>query len=167
MASRALLQKLLETRRSLVTAESCTGGRIASRITGIAGASACYWGGMIVYDNTAKTKLAGVPPELIARHGAVSAEVAQALARGALEAARPSDRGREWVAIATTGIAGPSGGSAEKPVGLCHIGLALSRGPEVDVTSFELRLTPTLTREELQDGFAEAALEKALNAIQT
>ena len=172
MESRAsrLLQKLNETRRALVTAESCTGGLIASRLTRVAGASSAYWGGMIVYDNTAKAGLAGVAPELIARHGAVSPEVARALAEGALERARSATSdgafsGREWLAIATTGIAGPTGGSAEKPVGLCHIGLAWSRGTEVTVTSFELRLPPALSREQLQEGFAETAFDKALAAL--
>ncbi len=166
-----LLERLSETRRALVTVESCTGGLIASRVTAVAGASLSYWGGMIVYDNTAKSALAGVPAELIARHGAVSAEVARALARGALERARAEAAasaplgGRDWVSISTTGIAGPSGGSAEKPVGLCHIGVALSCGAKVSVMSHELRLSPGWTRAELQSEFTENAFELALDVL--
>ncbi len=97
--------------RSIATAESCTGGLVAARLTERPGASAYVSGGAVTYSNEAKTALLGVEPELIERHGAVSAEVARAMAQGALR------RFGADVAIAITGIAGPGGGSEEKPVG--------------------------------------------------
>jgi nicotinamide-nucleotide amidase len=96
---------------TISTAESCTGGLMAGRLTELAGSSAYVLGGLVVYANEAKTALAGVPSELIATHGAVSPEVARALAAGA-RAALETD-----VGIGITGIAGPGGGSPEKPVG--------------------------------------------------
>jgi nicotinamide-nucleotide amidase len=105
--------------RTVATAESCTGGLMVGRLTDLAGSSAYVLGGLVVYSNEAKTALAGVPPELIAAHGAVSPEVAAALAAGAC-ARLGADFG-----IGITGIAGPGGGSEEKPVGtvcLCVAG---------------------------------------------
>ena len=102
----------------LATAESCTGGMIAAALTDIAGSSDVVERGFVTYSNAAKTELLGVPAELISHVGAVSEEVAWAMAAGALAHA-PVD-----LAIAVTGIAGPGGGSAEKPVGLVHFGLA-------------------------------------------
>jgi nicotinamide-nucleotide amidase len=97
--------------RTIATAESCTGGLMAGRLTDRAGSSAYVLGGLVVYSNEAKTALAGVPGELIAAHGAVSPEVAVALAAGA-RAALGAD-----VGVGITGIAGPGGGTPEKPVG--------------------------------------------------
>ncbi|MFO1184004.1 MAG: nicotinamide-nucleotide amidohydrolase family protein [Bauldia sp.] len=96
----------------IATAESCTGGLVAAALTEIAGASEAFDRGFVTYSNPAKNEMLGVPPELIARHGAVSAEVAAAMAAGALA------RSAATLAVAVTGIAGPGGGSAEKPVGL-------------------------------------------------
>ncbi len=98
----------------LATAESCTGGLIAGLITSIAGSSDVFDAGFITYSNAAKTRMIGVPPELIARVGAVSEEVARAMAQGAL------DNSRADLAIAVTGVAGPGGGTVAKPVGLVH-----------------------------------------------
>src|ERR1700758_4587031 len=95
----------------LATAESCTGGLLAGACTAPAGASDWFAAGFVSYANDAKTGLLGVPAPLIARHGAVSAEVADAMARGALA------QGNTQLALAITGIAGPGGGSAAKPVG--------------------------------------------------
>jgi nicotinamide-nucleotide amidase len=106
----------------LATAESCTGGMIAAALTDIAGSSDVLERGFVTYSNAAKTELLGVPAELIARVGAVSEEVARAMATGALAHA-PVD-----LAVAVTGIAGPGGGSREKPVGLVHFGLARRGG---------------------------------------
>ncbi len=100
------------------TAESCTGGLVAAALTAIAGSSDVIERGFVAYSNEAKAELLGVSPQLIAAHGAVSAETAAAMAEGALARA-PID-----MAISVTGVAGPGGGSAEKPVGLIHLGLA-------------------------------------------
>lgn len=102
----------------MVTAESCTGGLIAAALTSVAGSSAILYGGFVTYANAAKTEMIGVPADLIAAHGAVSAPVARAMAEGARHTARAD------LAIAVTGIAGPGGGSDEKPIGLVHFGLA-------------------------------------------
>ena len=103
---------------TLATAESCTGGLISALITEIAGSSDVFTHGFITYANAAKTSMIGVPASLITQHGAVSEPVARAMAEGALDASGAS------VAVAVTGIAGPGGGSAEKPVGLVHIAVA-------------------------------------------
>jgi len=103
---------------SLALAESCTGGMIASRITDVSGASAVLGYGCVTYSNEAKTRLVGVPAELIASHGAVSEPVAQAMAEGVLQVSGADH------ALAATGIAGPTGGSDEKPVGTVFVALA-------------------------------------------
>jgi len=108
--------------QTLATAESCTGGLLAARLTEKAGASDYVKGGIVVYSNDAKTAQAGVPAELIERHGAVSAEVAQALATGA-RAKLGTD-----VGVGVTGVAGPGGGTEEKPVGLVWLSVATADG---------------------------------------
>ena len=107
---------------TLATAESCTGGMVAAALTDIAGASDVVERGFVTYSNRAKSELLGVPRELIEKHGAVSAETAAAMAEGALAKA-PVD-----IAVAVTGIAGPSGGTKDKPVGLVYFGVARSGG---------------------------------------
>lgn len=102
----------------LATAESCTGGLIAGCLTELAGVSAVFERGFVTYSNEAKQESIGVDAALIAAHGAVSAEVAEAMAQGALAHSLAD------VALSVTGIAGPDGGSAEKPVGLVYIGFA-------------------------------------------
>jgi nicotinamide-nucleotide amidase len=112
------------------TAESCTGGLIAGLLTEIAGSSDVVDSGAVTYSNAAKTRMLGVPAEMIAGHGAVSELVARAMAVGAQRAA-----GAE-LAIAVTGIAGPGGGSAEKPVGLVCFGLASPDGVQAQTRIF-------------------------------
>ncbi len=102
----------------IATAESCTAGLISSTITEVAGASAVFDRGFITYSNQSKMDMLGVPADLIEKHGAVSRQVACSMALGALQNAGVN------IAMAVTGIAGPSGGSTEKPVGLVHFGLA-------------------------------------------
>lgn len=102
----------------LATAESCTGGLIAGALTEIAGSSDVVDRGFVTYSNQAKIDLLGVPADMLEVNGAVSEQVARAMAEGALE------RANAGVAIAVTGIAGPGGGSADKPVGLVHIACA-------------------------------------------
>ena len=104
----------------LGTAESCTGGLIAGSLTAIAGSSDVVIGGFVTYSDRAKTKLIDVPAALIAQVGAVSTEVAAAMAEGALNHLEEAD-----ITVAVTGIAGPGGGSPEKPVGLVHFAIAL------------------------------------------
>lgn len=106
----------------LATAESCTGGMVAAALTAIAGSSDVVERGFVTYSNQAKTELLGVPAALIETHGAVSAETAAAMAAGALARA-PVD-----LAVSITGIAGPGGGSPEKPVGLVYFGMARKGG---------------------------------------
>ncbi|MCW2994559.1 MAG: competence/damage-inducible protein [Conexibacter sp.] len=111
--------------RSIATAESCTGGLLAGRLTDLAGSSAYVLGGLVVYSNAAKTALAGVSPELIERTGAVSVEVAEALADGAIAAVGAD------VGVGITGIAGPGGGTEEKPVGTVCFSVAATDGSRV------------------------------------
>jgi len=115
---------------TLAVAESCTGGMLAERITSVSGSSRYFLGGVVVYSNELKTKLAGVPAELIAEHGAVSREVAIALAEGI------RDRTNATLGVGITGVAGPTGGTAEKPVGLVFI--AISDGKEHEVVERRL-----------------------------
>jgi nicotinamide-nucleotide amidase len=103
--------RLAERGVMCATAESCTGGMVAAAITDIAGSSAWFDRGFVTYANEAKCELLGVPAATIARHGAVSEATASAMAEGALA------RSRAFIAVAVTGIAGPGGGSPEKPVG--------------------------------------------------
>lgn len=107
---------------TLATAESCTGGLVAKRLTDAPGASDVVLGGVTAYANEAKVRLLGVSPDLLARHGAVSGPVAEAMARGARR------RFAAGLAVAVTGIAGPGGGSPEKPVGTVWLGVAGPRG---------------------------------------
>ena len=117
-AAASVLQDLRRRGWMLATAESCTGGLIAAALTHVAGSSDVFDRGFVTYSNEAKADLLGVPMELIDRHGAVSEQVARAMAEGALA------RSRAGIAISVTGIAGPGGGSADKPVGLVWFGCA-------------------------------------------
>lgn len=103
--------------RTLTTAESCTGGLVAAALTSVSGASEAFNEGYVTYSNSAKSRLLGVPETLIAEHGAVSLEVAHAMAEGALKAADAD------LSLSITGIAGPGGGSEAKPVGMVCFGL--------------------------------------------
>jgi nicotinamide-nucleotide amidase len=110
---------------TLSTAESCTGGLVAQRLTSIAGSSRSFLGGVVVYSNDLKTSLAGVPPALIQEHGAVSREVAKSLAEGIRR------RSGSTYGVSITGIAGPGGGTEEKPVGLVYVAVADEKETEV------------------------------------
>jgi nicotinamide-nucleotide amidase len=115
---------------TLAAAESCTGGLLAERITSVAGSSRYFLGGAVVYSNELKTELAGVPTEMIERHGAVSREVAAALAEGIRY------RCESTLGVGITGVAGPAGGTAEKPVGLVFHAVASDAGTEVIQRNF-------------------------------
>jgi nicotinamide-nucleotide amidase len=112
---------------TIATAESCTGGLVAAVLTAIPGSSAVFERGFVTYTNEAKSDCLGVPEDMIKRFGAVSTDVARAMAIGALEQSRAD------VAVSVTGIAGPGGGSAEKPVGLVHFACARRGGNAVAV----------------------------------
>jgi len=113
--TQSIQQELIRRGKKLSTAESCTGGRIASAFTRNAGASACFEGGIVAYQNWIKEQFLGVPAEVIARHDVVSKEVAEAMVRGAIKLLHTD------YAIATTGYAGPTGGTREIPVGTIWI----------------------------------------------
>jgi nicotinamide-nucleotide amidase len=130
------------------TAESCTGGLVSALLTAIPGSSDVVERGFVTYSNEAKMELLGVPETIIREHGAVSAATAEAMARGALRHSRAD------VAVSITGIAGPGGGTAEKPVGLVF--LALARGDSATVV--ELRLG-ALTRDAIRERSTVRALE--------
>ena len=118
----ALAEEVIEAARAagctIATAESCTGGLIAAALTSVPGSSEVVYGGFVTYANEAKTAMVGVPYALLRQFGAVSEEVARAMAEGAVAVAGTH------VAIAVTGIAGPGGRSVEKPVGLVHLAVA-------------------------------------------
>jgi nicotinamide-nucleotide amidase len=118
----AVIHLLIERGKTLAVAESCTGGGLGARLTSIPGSSAAFLGGIISYSNEVKERLLGVPEELLAEHGAVSAPVAGAMARGARERL-----GADY-ALSITGVAGPDGGTESKPVGLAYVGLAGPNG---------------------------------------
>ncbi len=118
----ALLQSCRERGWMIATAESCTGGLIAGLLTEIAGSSDVVDRGFVTYSNGAKQAMLGVPEDVLIAHGAVSEPVARAMAEGAIA------RSDAQLAVAVTGVAGPGGGSAEKPVGLVHFGLAVRDG---------------------------------------
>ena len=115
----------------LATAESCTGGLIAAACTDLAGSSDWFERGFVTYSNAAKTELLGVPAALIAQHGAVSEPVARAMAEGALA------HSRAQLSVAVTGVAGPSGGSADKPVGTVWFGWHVPGVTETECRRFD------------------------------
>ncbi len=121
---------MLKNRQMLATAESCTGGMIASACTDLAGSSAWFERGFVTYSNEAKTQMLGVGAALIAQYGAVSEEVARAMVQGAIA------HSRAQVAVAVTGLAGPTGGSAAKPVGTVWFGFATPAGVVTEVLRF-------------------------------
>ncbi len=140
----------------IVTAESCTGGLIAHAITARAGASAVFERGFVTYSNEAKHEALGVPADIIDEHGAVSPETALAMASGAIK------HSHAQVAISITGVAGPDGGSEEKPVGLVHFGVA-AKG-KVSKTEYHIF---DGSRSSIQNQAATQALTLLLNMIKT
>jgi nicotinamide-nucleotide amidase len=124
-AARRIIETCTARGLTIATAESCTGGLVAGALTEIAGSSAVVLCGFVTYSNEAKQSMLGVPAEVLAAHGAVSRATAQAMAEGALENSPAT------LSVAITGIAGPGGGSAEKPVGLVHFAAAARAGGRI------------------------------------
>jgi nicotinamide-nucleotide amidase len=149
----SILQRARAQNLKIATAESCTGGLVAALFTEIPGSSATFERGFVVYSNAAKHDMLGVPAELIETHGAVSAQTACAMAEGALAHSQAD------IAIAITGVAGPGGGSAEKPVGLVHFASARAGAPTMPV---EMRYGD-MGRANVR----RAALESALDLIES
>ena len=151
-----VFHQLLERKLILATAESCTGGMVAAAITDIAGSSAVFDRGFVTYSNSAKTDMLGVPPMLIADRGAVSKEVALAMAEGALSRSAAS------IAVSITGIAGPSGGTVEKPVGLVHFACAAKDHP----TLHQETRFGTLSRADIRQKSCDTALQLILDQLE-
>ncbi|MDE2238581.1 MAG: CinA family protein [Rhodospirillales bacterium] len=137
---------------TLATAESCTGGLVAAALTAVPGCSAVFTNGAVSYANEAKTKMLGVPEAMITEHGAVSSQVAKAMAEGARKCLGAD------AAISVTGIAGPDGGSPEKPVGTVWFGLATAKGSLAEHQIF------TGTRDEIRAQAVAFALGLASRA---
>lgn len=156
-----LVQKLHIHRLKFTAAESCTGGLIASAVTAIPGSSSVFDFGFITYSNEAKTQMIGVPSHLFEQVGAVSEEVARAMAEGALKTAHAH------VAVSVTGIAGPGGGTAEKPVGTVWFGRAfrLSDG-SIDTHTQRVNFGE-IGRGAVREASAEFALNWALEYVRT
>jgi nicotinamide-nucleotide amidase len=150
-----LLERCRNARLKLVTAESCTAGLIAATLGAVPGASRVLERGFVTYSNEAKAEVLGVPADLIASKGAVSAEVARAMAEGALKQSRGD------LAVAVTGIAGPDGGSADKPVGLVHLAAARRGGARLH----EERRFGDLGRQQVQAETVLAAFDLVARLI--
>lgn len=150
VSAKKLIAALAEKQMSIVTAESCTGGLIAGALTSIAGSSEVVHGGFVTYANAAKHEMIGVPMQTLAEHGAVSARTAIAMAEGAREETETD------IALSVTGIAGPGGGTAEKPVGLVFIGCSTAAGSYYQKEEFG-----DLGRDEIRNATILAALRLA------
>lgn len=178
--AKKLIQKLNHHKYVLTTVESCTGGLLAHSITNIPGASTVFYGGHVTYDNSFKLQL-GVPKSLLKKFGAVSTEVASAMALQGLEKMQhslkqnPSHsllKPKGFLCIATTGIAGPGGGSPEKPVGLCYIALAMSTKPTpksapiLNLSVIKYIVPRYSNRVRTKQLFTQQALNEILEALQ-
>jgi nicotinamide-nucleotide amidase len=167
-----VVEALVDCEGVVVTVESCTGGQVATRLTEVAGSSKVFWGSFVTYDNSAKTQLGVLADDLI-QHGAVSQVVAESLASCALERLKNSveseafkyiSKPRYLFSVSTTGIAGPGGGTEKKPVGLCHIALAvydLNAKTQV-ILHEEVRGRSGLDRRRLRELFSQRALNLIL-----
>jgi nicotinamide-nucleotide amidase len=155
-ASRAerLITLLTQAGKTIVTAESCTGGMIGAAITDVPGSSSAFYGGFITYANSAKSRMIHVQPRLIRDYGAVSNQVARAMADGARNTARAD------YALSVTGIAGPDGGSEKKPVGLVYVAMS----SELATVVIEHRFGD-LGREGIRRASVDAALDLALQVL--
>lgn len=142
-----------EKRFMIATAESCTGGMISAAITDLAGSSAVFDRGFVTYSNEAKMELLGVRAETLTEYGAVSPQVAEEMAKGALK------NSNAQITVSVTGIAGPGGGSDEKPIGLVYLGIATADKCESHHRQFQG------TRSEIREKTVEEALSLLLEAL--
>lgn len=152
--SKELLDSALEKKMTIGVVESCTGGLLGAAITAMPGSSSVFQGGFLTYSNALKEQLVGVSEETLAQFGAVSEETAQEMARGGRE------RLGTDLAISVTGIAGPGGGSKEKPVGMVCFGLASDKGVETDTQIFA-----NLSRNRFRDYAVMHAMTRLKEAI--
>lgn len=146
---------LIENKLTIATAESCTGGLLSSKLTDVSGSSEYVKLNFVTYANEAKHKILGVSLDILNNFGAVSEECAEAMANGLYETTDCD------IALCTTGIAGPTGGTKEKPVGLVYISMRYKG----IVTVKEVKLSPTLPRIEMKEQFANQALKLALDIL--
>lgn len=146
---------LIENKLTIATAESCTGGLLSSKLTDVSGSSEYVKLNFVTYANEAKHKILGVSLDILNNFGAVSEECAEAMANGLYEATDCD------IALCTTGIAGPTGGTKEKPVGLVYISMRYKG----IVTVKEVKLSPTLPRIEMKEQFANQALKLTLDIL--
>lgn len=153
-AEEHILRLMIEKSLKLSVAESCTGGLIASRITDIAGSSEYFDAGVVSYSNAAKTRFLGVPAGLLMRHGAVSRETAESMAKGVRRATG------SHVGLSVTGIAGPGGGSDLKPVGTVFIGISWEDGALVKAFLFKG------DRKEIRRQASDAALQMVIDHLE-
>jgi nicotinamide-nucleotide amidase len=152
--AKQIIDILTEAKRTIVTAESCTGGMIAAALTDIPGSSAAFYGGFVVYANSAKSRMIHVQARLIRDYGAVSNQVARAMADGARNTAHVD------YAVAVTGIAGPDGGNAKKPVGLVYVAVSSELATVVIEHQFG-----DLGREEIRKASVKAALDLVVQVL--
>lgn len=150
-----VIARLTSQGQTIATAESCTGGLIAGALTSVSGSSEAVYGGFVTYANEAKIAMVGVPYGMLREFGAVSKEVATAMAEGAMNAAGTH------IAVAVTGIAGPKGGSAEKPVGLVYFAVATAEETRNLKKSFD----PSWSRDQIRHATVVEALKLVKKAI--
>lgn len=140
---------------TISTAESCTGGLVAKYITDISGASSVFWGGVVSYDNSVKMNVLGVDGDTLCQFGAVSSQVAEQMATGVARLCKTD------IGVSTTGIAGPSGGTPEKPVGTVYIGIFIKGKAH----SKRLCIDPSLTRDEIRHESVNKLLSYIIDKI--
>lgn len=157
--ARKLIERCHAAGVMIGTAESCTGGLLSAYLTAVPGSSAVFERGFVTYSNAAKTEMLGVDPGLIDRHGAVSHEVADAMAQGVLTRA-PVD-----LAVSITGVAGPGGGSVEKPVGLVFIGDGRKTADGADI-SVDRHTFGDCGRNVVRERTVAAALEMLMSRVE-
>lgn len=153
--AKRVIELLIKAKATIATAESCTGGLVAGALTDIPGSSAAFYGGYVTYDNAAKTRMVRVPARLIRDYGAVSNQVARAMADGTRNTAHTD------YAVAVTGIAGPDGGSEKKPVGLVYFAVSSDEGTKVIEKRFG-----DLGREGIRKAAVAEALKLVLDVVE-